>query len=56
MQAMQGIKEMWQIIRKDSEYIGSEKPVCYGQVIRTISSRKLKLLICAQNITLSRKK
>jgi hypothetical protein len=54
---MQGIKERWQIMRIDSEYIGSEKLVCYAPVIRAnISSRKLKLLICTQNIMLSRKK
>lgn len=30
---MQGIKERWKIMRTDSEYIGSEKLVCYAQVI-----------------------
>jgi len=54
---MQGMKERWKIIRTDSEYTGSEELVYYAQVIWTqISSRKLKLLICAQNIMLSRKK
>jgi len=57
VQAVQGIKERWKIMRTNSAYIGSEKLVCYAQVIQTqISNRKLKFLICAQNIMLSRKK
>jgi hypothetical protein len=30
---MKRIKERWQIMRTDSEYIGSEKPVGYAEVI-----------------------
>jgi len=29
---MQGIKKRWKIMRTDSEYIGSEKLVCYDKL------------------------